>query len=140
VGRADAVKTETVVAVVVAGPAPAPVDKSTPAPTPEQDQAQLADQLRALCREHLAPYEVPQQFEFRTELPRSALGKLLKRELRNAPPAPAPSKGHVNRIEGLTPDSGRASSNGNGKAHATGNGSVNGNGSQKQTEKQPEAK
>jgi long-chain acyl-CoA synthetase len=142
VGRADAVKTETVVAVVVAGPAPAPADKSAPAPTPEQDQAQLADQLRALCREHLAPYEVPQQFEFRTELPRSALGKLLKRELRNAPPAPAPaqSKGHVNRIEGLTPDNGRASSNGNGKAHATGNGSVNGNGSQKQTEKQPEAK
>ena len=31
---------------------------------PEYDRAKLALELRALCREHLAPYEVPSRFEF----------------------------------------------------------------------------
>jgi long-chain acyl-CoA synthetase len=44
----------------------------------------METQLRELCREHLAPYEVPKVFEFMEKLPRSPLGKLLKRELRAA--------------------------------------------------------
>jgi long-chain acyl-CoA synthetase len=33
------------------------------------------------CREHLAKYKVPTSVEFRSELPLSALGKVLRREL-----------------------------------------------------------
>ena len=49
------------------------------------DRKNLTIELKALCREHLAPYEVPSHFEFVKELPRSPLGKLLKRELRKGP-------------------------------------------------------
>ncbi len=35
------------------------------------------------CRERLAAYKLPRLFEFRTELPRSPLGKVLKKELQN---------------------------------------------------------
>lgn len=74
IGRPDPQHTERVVAVI--------------APAPEGgEQSALAEELRALCRAHLAPYEVPQEFEFVGQLPRSALGKLLKRELRKTTPA-----------------------------------------------------
>ena len=42
------------------------------------DRKNLTIELKALCREHLATYEVPSHFEFVKELPRSPLGKLLK--------------------------------------------------------------
>ncbi|MDF5752236.1 hypothetical protein [Spongiactinospora sp. TRM90649] len=38
--------------------------------------------LTAWCREHLAPYEVPAAFRVTSEIPRSDVGKLLRRELR----------------------------------------------------------
>jgi len=34
------------------------------------------------CRAHLAAFKVPKVVEFRSELPKNATGKLLKRELR----------------------------------------------------------
>jgi long-chain acyl-CoA synthetase len=45
-------------------------------------QAGEAD-LRAYCRERLAPYKVPSKIEFRTELPKSMIGKVLRRALRD---------------------------------------------------------
>jgi acyl-coenzyme A synthetase/AMP-(fatty) acid ligase len=57
-----------------------------PAIKPE-DPKQLEGDLRAHCRQHLAPYEVPAKVEFVEKLPRSALGKLLKRDLREGPAA-----------------------------------------------------
>jgi len=43
----------------------------------------LTDQdLRAFCREHLAPYKVPASVEFRTELPKTMVGKVLRRALK----------------------------------------------------------
>lgn len=36
------------------------------------------------CRERLAPYKVPREIEFVAELPKSAIGKVLRRELREA--------------------------------------------------------
>lgn len=45
----------------------------------------LAGELKSLCREHLSPYETPMRFDFVDELPRSALGKMLKYQLRDVP-------------------------------------------------------
>jgi long-chain acyl-CoA synthetase len=39
--------------------------------------------LRAFCREKLAPYKVPVRIEFRTELPKTLVGKVLRRALRD---------------------------------------------------------
>ena len=48
-----------------------------------------AEELRAFCRERLAPYKVPATVEFRAELPKSMVGKVLRRAL-TAEPEPAP--------------------------------------------------
>jgi long-chain acyl-CoA synthetase len=39
--------------------------------------------LRAFCRETLAPYKVPSKIEFRQELPKTMVGKVLRRVLRD---------------------------------------------------------
>lgn len=69
IGAPHAVYTEEVVAFVVLR------DK-------ELDRAKLSLELRALCRQHLAPYEVPARFEFIDQIPRNVLGKSLKKVLR----------------------------------------------------------
>jgi long-chain acyl-CoA synthetase len=44
----------------------------------------VADQeLRSFCRERLAPYKAPSYIEFRTELPKTMVGKVLRRALRD---------------------------------------------------------
>ncbi len=40
------------------------------------------DEIRAHCAAHLTGYKRPRLVEFRTALPKSALGKVLRRELR----------------------------------------------------------
>ena len=40
--------------------------------------------LRTFCRESLAPYKVPGTIEFRAELPKTTVGKVLRRALRDA--------------------------------------------------------
>ena len=64
-GVPDARKSEVVTAWVVARPGET-ID-------PEQ--------LRAWCREKLAPYKVPSKIEVRTELPKTMVGKVLRRLL-----------------------------------------------------------
>ncbi len=44
-------------------------------------ESMTEDDLRAFCKEHLAPYKVPSHIEFRTELPKTTVGKILRREL-----------------------------------------------------------
>lgn len=39
------------------------------------------EELREFCKQHLAPYKVPREFEFRTELPKTIVGKVLRRVL-----------------------------------------------------------
>ncbi|MCV2963753.1 long-chain-fatty-acid--CoA ligase, partial [Escherichia coli] len=48
-----------------------------------QDPALTDDALIPFCRRHLTGYEVPKQVEFREELPKSNVGKILRRELRD---------------------------------------------------------
>ena len=45
------------------------------------DAAITDDALRAICREHLAPYKVPVAFHRVDALPRNDAGKLLRRDL-----------------------------------------------------------
>ena len=42
-----------------------------------------ADELKAYCKEHLTGYKVPRLIEFRDELPKTNVGKILRRELRD---------------------------------------------------------
>ena len=43
------------------------------------------DEIRRWCKERLAPYKVPSAVEFRSELPKSMVGKVLRRALRRDP-------------------------------------------------------
>jgi long-chain acyl-CoA synthetase len=45
------------------------------------DQQVGADELRTYCRENLAAYKVPKHIEFRDNLPKTTVGKILRREL-----------------------------------------------------------
>jgi long-chain acyl-CoA synthetase len=66
IGSSDPVKGEVVKAFIAAKPGEV-IDK---------------EEIIKLCQEHLAPYKVPRQIEFLPELPKSNVGKILKRELR----------------------------------------------------------
>jgi long-chain acyl-CoA synthetase len=48
----------------------------------KRDASLTDDEVIAHCREHLTAYKVPRKVEFRTELPKSNVGKILRRELR----------------------------------------------------------
>jgi len=52
-----------------------------------KDPALTADQVKAYAREYLTGYKHPRYVEFRDELPKTNVGKILRRELRQAPPA-----------------------------------------------------
>jgi long-chain acyl-CoA synthetase len=47
-------------------------------------EAASAEEIEAFCREKLTAYKVPKSIEFRTELPKNNVGKLLRRLLREA--------------------------------------------------------
>jgi long-chain acyl-CoA synthetase len=49
----------------------------------KKDPALTAEQVIKHCREHLTGYKVPREVEFRTELPKTNVGKILRRELRD---------------------------------------------------------
>ena len=44
-------------------------------------QTMTEDELKEFCKERLAPYKVPRYIEFRGELPKTTVGKILRREL-----------------------------------------------------------
>ncbi len=54
----------------------------------KKDPALTAEQVKAYCRDNLTGYKQPRYIEFRTELPKTNVGKILRKELRD-PPAPA---------------------------------------------------
>ncbi|MBN2705339.1 MAG: acyl--CoA ligase, partial [Deltaproteobacteria bacterium] len=68
VGIPDAVSGERIKAIVVLKEDAKGVDGQT---------------LTAWCRKRLAPYKVPHYIEFRDMLPKSKVGKLLRREIRD---------------------------------------------------------
>jgi long-chain acyl-CoA synthetase len=66
VGIADPYRGETVKAFVVL----------------KEGTTATAEEIVDFCREHLAAYKVPRQVEFRQALPKSAVGKILRKVLR----------------------------------------------------------
>jgi long-chain acyl-CoA synthetase len=66
VGLPDQIRGETVKAWIVLRPG----------------QQATGAELKAFCRERLAPYKVPGRYEFVTELPKTQIGKVLRRVLR----------------------------------------------------------
>jgi long-chain acyl-CoA synthetase len=73
VGVSDAAKGEVVFAAVVLRPG----------------MTATAEDIRAFAKEHLAPYKVPSRVEFRSDLPKSMVGKVLRRLLREPAPTAA---------------------------------------------------
>ena len=65
VGVPDAVRGENVKAYIVL----------------KAGQSSAQEEITQFCREHLAPYKVPRLVEFRDELPKSQIGKILRRVL-----------------------------------------------------------
>ena len=49
----------------------------------KKDDSLTRDELRQHCRQHLTGYKVPKDIEFRDELPKSNVGKILRRVLRD---------------------------------------------------------
>jgi len=47
------------------------------------DAALTAEGVLTFCREHMTGYKIPRDVEFRAELPKSNVGKILRRELRD---------------------------------------------------------
>jgi long-chain acyl-CoA synthetase len=50
---------------------------------PKPGETITEEEIKAYCREKLAPYKVPKMFEFRPEVPRTPTGKALRRILRD---------------------------------------------------------
>jgi long-chain acyl-CoA synthetase len=48
----------------------------------KKDPNLTADDIRAHCRENLTGYKRPKYIEFRASLPKTNVGKILRRELR----------------------------------------------------------
>ncbi|MEO8743053.1 MAG: AMP-binding protein [Lysobacteraceae bacterium] len=55
----------------------------------KKDQSLTAEAIKAFCKENLTGYKLPKVIEFRTELPKTNVGKILRRELRDPPAAAA---------------------------------------------------
>lgn len=53
-----------------------------------RDQTLREEDVSAYCREHLTGYKRPSHIEFRDELPKTNVGKILRRALREARPHP----------------------------------------------------
>jgi long-chain acyl-CoA synthetase len=49
----------------------------------KKDPVLTAEQIMAYCRENMTAYKQPRVIEFRSELPKTPVGKILRRELRN---------------------------------------------------------
>jgi len=54
----------------------------------KKNPALTADDVIRHCREQLTAYKVPRHVEFRAELPKTNVGKILRKDLRTATPAP----------------------------------------------------
>jgi long-chain acyl-CoA synthetase len=57
-----------------------------------KDPALTVEQIQDFCRDNLTGYKKPKYVEFRDELPKTNVGKILRRELRDAAVAAAQAR------------------------------------------------
>ena len=50
----------------------------------KKDDSLTEDEIKAHCKEHLTGYKVPKMVEFRDELPKTNVGKILRRLLKDS--------------------------------------------------------
>jgi long-chain acyl-CoA synthetase len=48
----------------------------------KKDKSLTVDEIKTYCKENMTGYKVPKQYEFRDDLPKSNVGKILRKELR----------------------------------------------------------
>ena len=48
----------------------------------KRDPALTEESLREHCRKHMTAYKIPKQFIFRRDLPKTPIGKVLRKDLR----------------------------------------------------------
>ncbi|HEY8580091.1 MAG TPA: 2-aminobenzoate-CoA ligase, partial [Beijerinckiaceae bacterium] len=65
-----------------------------------RDPSLTEEELRAFARENLAPYKTPRRVVFRESLPKSNVGKILRRELREPPVAAEAQTGSTDALSG----------------------------------------
>jgi long-chain acyl-CoA synthetase len=69
-------------AVVVGVPNPERGDDTVKAYiVPRTENTPTSEEILAFCKMHLAPYKLPREIEFRSELPKTLVGKVLRRVL-----------------------------------------------------------
>ncbi len=56
----------------------------------KRDQSLTVEELRQYCKENMTNYKVPKHFEFRKELPKTNVGKILRRALKEEEAAESP--------------------------------------------------
>jgi long-chain acyl-CoA synthetase len=59
-------------------------------------------EIKSFCRERLAPYKLPWQIEFVTDLPKTQVGKVLRRELKQREVARATTRSFSDKASGAT--------------------------------------
>jgi long-chain acyl-CoA synthetase len=55
----------------------------------KKDQSLTEEELKKYCHENLTNYKIPRHIEFRTELPKTNVGKILRRALKEQEAAAA---------------------------------------------------
>jgi benzoate-CoA ligase family protein len=68
---------------------------------------QLAEELMAHCKAHLAPYKFPRRVHFASELPKTATGKIQRFRLRDEAPAPGRGSPSASKTGSSTSGAGR---------------------------------
>jgi long-chain acyl-CoA synthetase len=75
-------KLDAVLEVAVIGVPDAKTGEAVRAYVVRQDDRLTEDEVRAHCRRYLTDYKLPRSIEFRTELPKTPIGKILRKDLR----------------------------------------------------------
>jgi len=79
----------SVLECAVVGVADARTGEAVKAFIVKKDPALTAEDIVKFCATELTNYKIPKQIEFRTSLPKTNVGKILRRELRDATKAAA---------------------------------------------------